>query len=500
MIDKDPIQPVAPNSREIERSDAVARTSEAKESIKEASLKKEEHAELNARKGELVHFSRETAGDPGAPPPEKSAELKDRLSWLQAGEPVKGAAKTAAAPTASATSSLGGFLEDVVDKGRDLGGDLIEGAGDKGSGLIDGIKERGCDIFGGVKDIGGDILDGVKERGGDILDGVRDRGGDILDGVRDRGGDALKGLKDLGGDGIEGIKNVFKDIGDSIDVAHNFIDTARDLASKKNNELTPRGDAKPPHELDKDGTLNVVSWNLHKGEGPNDKGQPEQFDKIIKEMRKAGGDVYNLQEVSPDQAQKIADEMGMKAYFTRTTPKQGNMMLLNPDLKVESNEKTTINGDITPGDTASAVKQLGRYMIGSAKGDEEGQKNEPRVAQVLRVKTPDGKTATLWNTHLTGIKDDGWREGQVEKIGDYIDSHSPPGEPVIGGGDLNSRKDSSAIEEFKKQGFSVDGAEIDWIGSRNTQAPPHLIRNNALYDEGGTQISDHPMVIAEVKL
>jgi endonuclease/exonuclease/phosphatase family metal-dependent hydrolase len=467
MAENEAITPVGESkSRETKKAEALSQTTEAKEAIRKGPARQDEPLHED-RTDEQVHFSRETAEAKGDPSMTADKGLEDRLAWLGSKE-HRAADGTPSPGAVKVKSSLGGFLGGIVDKAKDFGGDVVDGIKDKGHDAIDGIEDKGKDTFNKIRDIGGDVLDT---------------------------------LKDLGGEGAEGIKKLLNEAGDGLGKVKDAVDTVKDLIATKSNELTPRGDSKPPHELSPDGKLNVVAWNLHKGEGPNDKGNPPQLDEMVREMRKAKGDVYNLQEVSPEQAQKIADAMGMKAYFTRTTPNQGDMMLVNPKLDVESNQKVTINGDIKPGDAPGAVKQLGKWLKGSADHDnDESQRNEPRVAQVLRVKTPDGKTATLWNTHMTALNDEKIRENQVEKITDYIGEHSPEGEPVIGGGDLNSRKDSSAIEEFKKRGYAIDGAEIDWISSKNTQTSPHVTRRDRLYDNKGIEISDHPMVIAQVTL
>ena len=62
------------------------------------------------------------------------------------------------------------------------------------------------------------------------------------------------------------------------------------------------------------------------------------MDAMLERMRAARGDVYLLQEVPPDQAQHIADATGMRGYFTRTTPQQGNMILVHPDRDIPQRE------------------------------------------------------------------------------------------------------------------------------------------------------------------
>lgn len=330
----------------------------------------------------------------------------------------------------------------------------------------------------------------IKDKGEDALGFVNDKGGDIKDGLTDALNSAKTGLEKAG----DGARNIFNTVDTALNSIPQIDAAAYDLASDKNNELTPKGNTEPPRPLMEDGKLKVTSWNLHHGLDPDNKNN--QVDQMTDKMRDAKSDVYALQEVPPWEAQKIADEMGMNAYYSRTAPNQGNMILVNPDLKVEGNEKMTVNGDIRQGDVFSAYSALGKHM--TAGSNEDKQKAEPRIAQVLKVKTPDGKSTTLWNTHLTSTKDSDFRKNEVDKITDYLNTHTQPGDRIIGGGDLNSGPNDPATEELRKRGFDTKGASIDWIAGKNLGGPLNIVSNSDLYDQNGVQISDHPMVTVEI--
>ncbi|MGV8124948.1 MAG: endonuclease/exonuclease/phosphatase family protein [Candidatus Xenobiia bacterium LiM19] len=338
----------------------------------------------------------------------------------------------------------------------------------KGSGILDTIKDKG-----------GDGLDKVREKGVQALDFVKDIGGDIKDGL-DKAGDAIK-------DGFSEIEPIIRSIPE-IDA------TASDLTSKENNVLSPDGDAKPPRKTMEDGKLKVTSWNLHHGLDRENK--DNQVDEMVDKMRDAKSDVYMLQEVPPWEAQKLADEMGMKAYYTRTTPNQGNMILVNPGMQVEGNEKMILNGDIKQGDKMSAYSALAK--LETASGNEERQKAEPRVAQMLKVKTPDGKTVDLWNTHLTAIKDSEFRKKEIDRVIATMNARAGSGDAVVGGGDLNSGPSDSVLADLRNNGYQTQGASIDWITGKNTDRPLNIVSNKELFDKNGVQLSDHPMVTVEI--
>jgi len=186
----------------------------------------------------------------------------------------------------------------------------------------------------------------------------------------------------------------------------------------------------------------------------------------------------------------------MKAYYTRTTPNQGNMILVNPDMQVEGNEKMILNGDIKQGDKMSAYSALAK--LETAQGNEARQKAEPRVAQMLKVKTPDGKTVDLWNTHLTAIKDSEFRKKEIDKVISTMNARAGSGDSVVGGGDLNSGPSDSVLADLRNNGYQTQGASIDWITGKNTARPLNIVSNKELFDENDVQISDHPMVTVEI--
>ena len=436
----------AKKASEVLHTSAQAKTSEASSARKDEAPKAEEKKE----KADTVNLSRET-GRAEKTADSKLGDVRKNFSWL------------------------GGTSREAEKKNDEAS----ESPSEKGSAILDSIRDKG-----------GDALGFIKDKGEDALGFVNDKGGDIKDGLTDALNSAKTGLEKAG----DGARNIFNTVDTALNSIPQIDAAAYDLASDKNNELTPKGNTEPPRPLMEDGKLKVTSWNLHHGLDPDNKNN--QVDQMTDKMRDAKSDVYALQEVPPWEAQKIADEMGMNAYYSRTAPNQGNMILVNPDLKVEGNEKMTVNGDIRQGDVFSAYSALGKHM--TAGSNEDKQKAEPRIAQVLKVKTPDGKSTTLWNTHLTSTKDSDFRKNEVDKITDYLNTHTQPGDRIIGGGDLNSGPNDPATEELRKRGFDTKGASIDWIAGKNLGGPLNIVSNSDLYDQNGVQISDHPMVTVEI--
>lgn len=199
-------------------------------------------------------------------------------------------------------------------------------------------------VIGSVMDAPDAVGEVASDAANNITDEVREAAGSLASDATRPAGEGIDTLGGVAADALDGIglddqaASVRKSTSDYGGIIREMGDTAQDLASSENRVMVPDGSAAPPHALSPDGRLRVVSWNLHHGEGPNDNGTPPQMDAMLERMRAARGDVYLLQEVPPDQAQHIADATGMRGYFTRTTPQQGNMILVHPDRDIPQRE------------------------------------------------------------------------------------------------------------------------------------------------------------------
>ena len=257
-----------------------------------------------------------------------------------------------------------------------------------------------------------------------------------------------------------------------------------DLASPGNRILKPD---RPRAPNAADGSLTVVSWNLHHSTGPSSEGARPQLGSILETLNRQDAEVHLLQEVNPWDAQQIVDQTGMTGYYSQTTPRQGNMILVAPDLQVTGNHRQTLNHDIPTGDTerAEAVVDLGSGL-------------EPRAAQAIRLQTPEG-SLVVFNTHLStrsATADARHREG--ETFNSFVEALVDSGDHVVGGGDLNMRRDGQVLREFESQGYQIGGATIDWLVARGADLKG--LAHGDIHTAQGLRISDHPLVRGELEL
>ena len=256
-------------------------------------------------------------------------------------------------------------------------------------------------------------------------------------------------------------------------------DGIQDLTSSQSRVFQPNGNYKAP-EASQDGQMKMVSWNLHHGEAPSQDGSRDQVGRMVQQLRGEKADVFLLQEVTPWDAQTLVDGTGMVGYYTQTTPSQGDMILVHPDLKVLDNAKAVINKDIdSVAEATQAVFQTGG--------------SEPRAAQALRVALPDGQTVVVWNTHLsTNSATDEAREAERQKLLEFVEGQALPGDSILGGGDLNNSSSAPTPTLLRNHGFNVKGAKIDWLAGRGTKSLETSYEQ--LMENPQLRLSDHPIV------
>lgn len=259
-----------------------------------------------------------------------------------------------------------------------------------------------------------------------------------------------------------------------------------DLLSSKNRVF------QPDHpRSQRDGKANnqvrVSSWNLHHGTSPDGQGARDTISQQIERIKKTDSDVVLLQEVLPWQVEEIVKKTGMTGYYTQTTARQGDMILLDPSLKVVSNRRETLNYDFKKGDKLGALKAAWETKAG-----------EPRAAQALTIERPDGKgELTIFNTHLsTGTSTPEQRQAESQKFQRFVASNSGSG-AVIGGGDFNMGANSAGIAGFREAGYKVEGDRIDHLLSRGVAGSEIAVTDPY---QGGTRLSDHPMVSGDYRL
>lgn len=259
----------------------------------------------------------------------------------------------------------------------------------------------------------------------------------------------------------------------------------RELALSSNRHLEP---SRPRTDAISQDGLRVVSFNIHHGRSPDGAGSREQWSHLESELRASDADVLLLQEVQPWEAQRLVDAVGMEGYYSPSTVQHGNMILTHPGLKVTEDSKLVLNHNVPEGDRLAATRAL------------LGQKaREPRTAQMVRLEMESGQTAVVWNTHLTCAEQgQELRLGQVERILQAVDDFARPGEPRLGGGDLNDGATSPAVQRLDEVG-AVSGTGLDFLVGQNLPEP---VQTQALHPQepSGVSISDHPMLVTRIEV
>jgi endonuclease/exonuclease/phosphatase family metal-dependent hydrolase len=235
------------------------------------------------------------------------------------------------------------------------------------------------------------------------------------------------------------------------------------------------------------GEVTVVSWNLHHGQSQDVTGARPQLDTMISTLQAQDADILLLQEVAPQHADDLAEALDMQGYYAASTPVQGNLILLRPDIEVTSNSVAVTTGQ----SPSNGLGTLTEWIL-----DGKGA-GEPRNIQVLDVTLPGGQEAVVWNTHnMTGEYPGEMHERGAQIAVGAIRKHLDPGEIVIGGGDLNARSTVHPLvrelEELPIQGHSVN---IDWIYA--SDGLPVEFQHQRIR-EGDIMVSDHILVRATI--
>ena len=368
--------------------------------------------------------------------------------------------KVAKAPSKIGLPSAG----DIARVASPLSG-VIDRVGDTYEGAVESTRDLGGRLAGGVGA-------GVRE-GKELAAGAVDRAEGLVDGLRGRLSDENSNKVDAVVRGLRGYLHIGS--------------AGQDHISDSNRVLTPKNPVSNPDRHDDE--LSVTSWNLHHSSSPGSTGSKPQLDVQIERLNEQNPDVVLLQEVNPWDAQALVDGTGKKGYYTQTTGRQGNLILVDPELEVTGNHRTTLNHDIPEGDLLAGVKAAGANGGG-----------EPRVAQALRIARPNSdQSIVVFNTHLsTGNATPEDRQKEQAKFKGFVDGLSGPGDAVIGGGDFNMTSGGDLLDGFRDSGYSVDGARIDFLASKGTTAG--VVDSRVETEASGLQISDHPIVNGHFQL
>jgi endonuclease/exonuclease/phosphatase family metal-dependent hydrolase len=122
---------------------------------------------------------------------------------------------------------------------------------------------------------------------------------------------------------------------------------------------------------------------------------------------------------------------------------------------------------------------------------------ERRVAQVLRLALPDGRTLTLANVHATYYRpDERLADAELLRAAVFVDAVAEPGDVVVLAGDFNVRSGRSAtLAELRGWGYGDPGPGIDHVLVRGAEAAPLVVwPPERRTDDGGALLSDHAPV------
>lgn len=259
-------------------------------------------------------------------------------------------------------------------------------------------------------------------------------------------------------------------------------DAVEDLASNTNRVVTPDGKVDGTSE---DGQFRVMTWNLHHGTSQNSDGARDQIDLQVKQINSKHADVVLLQEVPPWHVNTLVNDTGKVGYYTHTNGRQGDLVLVSPELQVTENSRVTLNHQINSKSDAGKVVDL-------------SQGDEPRAAQFLTVTGSDtgGKSTGIFNTHLstTGATAE-QRRAEHQNLMTHVGRLEEGTDVFVGGGDFNTRDGREVVQSMRDQGYNVSGATIDWVVSEGL-TPTSSVHADA-HDAHGVRLSDHPYVVVD---
>ena len=170
--------------------------------------------------------------------------------------------------------------------------------------------------------------------------------------------------------------------------------------------------------------LRVVSYNIKHGRGMDDAVNLERTAAVVRPLQP---DVVGLQEVDDkatrsggvDQAEAMGKLLGMHHAFGKFMDYQGG---------------------------AYGMAILSRHPIVRSESVMLPRGNEPRVALVVHVRLPDGRTIAVVNVHFDWVNDDGFRFAQAETLAKFLDGLTVPFVLI---GDFNDVPDSRTLALFR---------------------------------------------------
>lgn len=262
------------------------------------------------------------------------------------------------------------------------------------------------------------------------------------------------------------------------------------FSSCQNNEEDKEGVQKPSENVDEsEYSLKVMTYNIHHANPPSED-EKIDLEAIIKVIKNEDPDLVALQEVDVNtersgegnQAQLIAEQLGMHAFFAKAIDydggEYGNAILSKFPL------------------TEETVHQL---------PNSPNDNSESRVMASAIVQMENGDKVIFASTHLDYIKDSESRLLQVEKIVEIAEEMNFP---MVIGGDFNDNVGSATIDLLDKSftrtcrtcppTIPVNNPQraIDFIAFRHPEDKFKTLSHKVINE---TYASDHLPVVAEIK-
>jgi endonuclease/exonuclease/phosphatase family metal-dependent hydrolase len=172
---------------------------------------------------------------------------------------------------------------------------------------------------------------------------------------------------------------------------------------------------------------------------------------------------------------------------------QANAVLLGPDVRVLERRVLTLNAHDFRAAQSRWLELPVLARLAWAK--------ERRVAQVLRLALPDGRTLLLAHTHATFYRaDERLPDAELLRAAVFADAAAEPGDVCVLAGDFNVRGERSAtLAELRAWGFSLPGPGVDHVLVRGGEPAPLDVWPAERRAVDGLLLSDHAPVEVEIR-
>jgi endonuclease/exonuclease/phosphatase family metal-dependent hydrolase len=260
----------------------------------------------------------------------------------------------------------------------------------------------------------------------------------------------------------------------------------------------------------------VRSWNLFHGNTAPPDGATH-LEEMVALVTADAPALLCLQEVPPSALPLLAEWSGMACHgvvarapslgplsipvalgarLTRLAPArlrslcsgQANAVLVRRDLAVLDSETLALN---PPDFVRSTAALIGVDRIATL-----AWAKEPRVAQALRLRLPDGRALRLVHLHATSFPSDpAVPDAEVARAAGWLRALAATGEIAVLAGDLNVPPGASpALQALAAAGFSAPADWIDQVLVRGAAAAAPLAWEPDRRARDGRLLSDHAPV------